>query len=167
MAGILGCLESESNINPSCKNYNEMDKYKNENYGIGIAQWTNVPLNSATTGRHKDMVDWVTANYGKWNDGNGQCAYLKKDLYNRKTDCSINQLTSLIPEDLRHKDGQSFATCTDPRWTVDMAVSWFLGCFEAGVGNKSSQSYYDKHWSAWMSSRQPNAHKWYEFLESL
>ena len=167
IAGILGCCEAESNINPSCKNYKEMDTHNNENYGIGLTQWTNTPLATATSGRHTDMVNWVSKNYLTWTSGVGQSEFLLNDLYARKTTCSISQLTSMIPSELQHKNGKSFALCHDNRWTAEMAAAWFLGCYTAGYGDKKSQSYYDAHWDVWFSSRKKFANKWYNYLNNL
>lgn len=156
IAGMLGCIEHESGINPGQQGLGEKYgwpgyRHLPDEYGIGLSMWT--------FALHKKMVEFVSGKYGRWYSGKGQMEFLKQELDTRTTKATSARLV-FIPEDLRHKTGKAFAECEDPRWTVEMATAWFLACYTAGVGTSD----YRKYWDTWFPKRYETAIKWYEFI---
>lgn len=109
IAGMLGNMESESNINPGL--WQSLD-YGNMSGGYGLVQWT-----PAT-----NFTNWADANGYAWDDGNAQLKWIDEETVNTGQWIS----TSLYPFSF-----ETFKTSSEPPAYL---ASAFLKNFErAGI----------------------------------
>ena len=148
MAGMLGCIQSESTINPGAQNLGEPVATR----GLGLCQWTGT--------RHTALQNWCSSQgYDGWWYGPPQMQFMQYELTTYSYHMYDTHAQAIVPSEFRFSNGMQMARCNDPDWTLEMSTAWWLDCFEMGGG-----AYSDALWNQWWSTRWPQAQAWYAFL---
>mgnify|MGYP004556064143 CR=1 FL=1 len=156
IAGVLGCFQAESAMNPGIYETSHGGNLNNLPYfpgGMGLAQWTDYP---AYTSEYPNPLPWSADKEGKnWWDGNFQCWLLTKAADDNYTSMGYGQ---------------------GPRWGWQMSSSYpsisfsEYQKFSGDTDQATEYWFYDFEWhsssvpSGYLETRKEAAKKWYEFL---